>query len=943
MKHFTFMVLLLTLDAFSAVLEAPQLMFDFQQNPSKLEWKQIETKNFEIIFPAEVEDEAQRVAHLLEKAYPYVTRSLESYPPRIPIILQNQSINSNGFVTLAPRRSEWFLTPAIDPEMSNTEWLKTLAIHEFRHVVQFHKTRQGFNRVYEILLGEIGQALGLGLTLPPWFLEGDAVGIETALTQGGRGRLPLFERDLRTLLLSEQEWNYDKAHLGSFNDYVPNHYVYGYFYTSWLRNKYGDLFLSELADESASRSWNPLSFYNAAEDLTDVEFNDLYRSIMRDLITEWKERADKIKPTPYTVKTLGRKLGWTNYLYPQMTREGRVFALKNGLSFIDHFVLLDGKEEKTLFYPGTLQNEYPYKLRNNRVAFFEWEFDPRWGYRDYARLKVYDLDQKKFTLNKGKTKGRLAVLDHQGERVLYLEWLENQKQAFVILNSQGQLISRIPHPSDEVVTSLDWLNEDEIVFVFKDHQDSMGIKKLTLLTKEVKSLAEKRPMTLGFISVYEGNIFFESPKSGIDNIWMLTTEGERQLTSALYGAYAPILFDDKLIYNDYSALGMNIVEKALAWKSEEKSEDSFYPIYQKFSQSEKGLSFESELKDQKNYQVRPYSKVKESFNLHSWVFLAPPLSPTVTIMGLSRDLLNNFTLSFGTEYNTNEQTLLGFVGAAWTHYYPVFDLRGAYGSRRQDLLVNGSESENKWEEGTLEGGVSIPWRFIQGRFIHTFTARAFSSLIKVTGKVSRDKTQLTDGVLLSPGAEISYSVFSRLARRDLTPSWGFFLDLTREEGRNISGDHQRGSLFSLSSRINVPGFFNHHSFYHEFSYERQMDQLYQYASLILYPRGTESFFLDEFIKYSGNYLMPLFYPDWNLSRYLYLKRISLNLFYDELNGRIGASSYHAASTGWETLFDMNLVRIFLPITIGVRGSYVLSGLEKGSNYELFLATVLGTF
>jgi hypothetical protein len=178
----------------ASVIEAPLIQVDFQQNPDSLKWKKIDTLHFEIIFPHEVEAKAQKVAHLLEAAYPLVSRGLEVLPKKISLILQNQSTISNGFVTLAPRRSEWYLTPAVDPELTNTEWMKTLAVHEFRHVVQFQKSRQGVNRVFEIFLGEIGQALGIGLSMPPWFLEGDAVGIETALTKGGRGRLPLFER-----------------------------------------------------------------------------------------------------------------------------------------------------------------------------------------------------------------------------------------------------------------------------------------------------------------------------------------------------------------------------------------------------------------------------------------------------------------------------------------------------------------------------------------------------------------------------------------------------------------------------------------------------------------------------------------------------------------------------------------------------------------------------
>lgn len=927
----------------AAVVEAPELNNDFQQNPSSIEWKHIVTKNFDIIFPETIEKDAQRVAHLLEKAYPFVTRSLEADPPRIPVVLQNQSVNSNGLVTLAPRRSEWYITPTIDPVLSNTEWLKTLAIHEFRHVVQFQKTRQGFNEIFEIFLGEIGQALGLGLTVPPWFLEGDAVGVETALTKGGRGRLPLFDRDLRTLLLSGKEWNYDKAHLGSYEDYVPSHYVYGYFYTSWLRNKYGDLFLSSLISESAESSYNPLSFYNAVDELTGKSFEKFYQSVMEDLVREWKSRAEKLTPTPYTVKSLPKKYGWTNYYYPQLLPDGKILALKNGLTFINHFVLLDGKKEETLFYPGILQNEYPYKVRNGKLVFFEWEYHPRWGYKDYARLRVYDLKKRKFVLTKNETKGRLAVPDHNGKRIAYVEWNEDQSQFLIILNEKGKRIKKIFYPAHEVITSLDWFSEDDLILVTKNHDDLKSIKRFNITSGEEVLLKEKSIENIGAVSVENEHILYESPASGIDNIWLLTTNGPRQITSSRFGAYAPDLENNQLIYNDYSDSGMNVVQKDLPWKEAQKSEGSFYPIYEKFASSEKMLELESELFKKETYEVKKYSEFKNSVNLHSWIILAPPLSSTVTLIGFSRDILNNFTLTAGGLYNLNEQTVEGFVGAAWSHFYPVFDIRAAYGSRRQDVKVGGNEIENKWEEGTFEAGMSIPWRYIQGRFNHSFTARAFSRLIKVTNKISSDIDEITDSTLFSPGMELSYEFYSRFAHRDINPRFGLFLDGRIEEGQDITGTEQEGSLLSLDSKVFLPGAWYHHSFFHQFAYERQRDDFYQYSSIVLYPRGTKHTFLQEFTKYSANYLLPLFYPDWNLSRYIYLKRVSLNLFYDELNGRYLTSHYRAASYGWETTFELNFLRIFLPFSIGLRGSYILEGLEKDQNYEVFLSTALGSF
>lgn len=938
MRSLICLLIILSFSLRAEVYDAPVIPLDFMQNPPSIEWKELKTKHFQLIFPKDVEREAKRVAFLLEKAYPFVTRSMEEFPERIPLVLQNQSVSSNGFVTLAPRRSEWFLTPAIDPEITNTEWLKTLAIHEFRHIVQFQKGRRGFNKAFYLVLGEAGQALGLAFTMPAWFFEGDAVGIETALTKGGRGRLPLFERDLKALLLSGQKFSYDKTHLGSYEDYIPNHYVYGYFYTSWLRNEYGDLFLSKLSSDAAEYSWNPLSFYNATDRLTGERFEKFYKKVMNELMTEWKKRSLELKPTEYEIRNLGKRFGWTNFLYPQLTQKGEILALKKGLSFIEEFVLLNGKDEEHLFYPAALHNDHPFKLRNDKFAFFEVELDPRWGYRDYARLKVYDIKKREFILDKRKVKGRHAVLSESGD-LGYLEWSPEQEQSLVVLDLKGNEKKRISLPQDQIITSFDWINENEVVLVARDFNENKTLLKFNLSNGISQELIPKTVSNLGFVSVEEGQIFFESSESGIDNIYLLTPEGSRKITTSRYGAYAPEFSGGKLIYNDYSEKGMNIVQKTSEYSTKEESSNSFYPIYEKFSKSENIQQFELELlKETDLPETKNYSQTANAINLHSWVLLAPPLSASVTAIGLSRDILNKFTLGAGANYNLNERTLQGFATAAWSHLYTAFDLRAGYGSRRDDFIIAGNEIDNKWEEGTLEAGVSIPWQYLQGRFSHSFTVRAFSTLIKVTNKLSNDLTEVTDGVLFSPGAEMSYAWLSRTARRDLNPEYGFTVDGRFEEGKDISGRDMKGRLVSGDSRLFLPGLWHHHSFFHQFAYEKQNDLSYQYESRVLYPRGTKNFFLDEFTKYSANYSMPLFYPDWNLSRYFYLRRISLNLFYDELNGRLLGFPYKAASTGWETIFETSVLRLAFPLSIGVRGSYLINGIERRNNYEVFLAT-----
>lgn len=162
-------------------------VFDSGQNPPGIKWQQINTENFQIIYPTALESEAQRMANTLQTIIISISNSLNKEPHKISIILQNQGTTSNGFVQLAPRRSEFFAVPP--QEFDYQDWLNSLAVHELRHVVQFDKLTGNFRAP---LFEQLALAI-FGVTLPPWFFEGDAVGIETALTNAGRGRLPGWE------------------------------------------------------------------------------------------------------------------------------------------------------------------------------------------------------------------------------------------------------------------------------------------------------------------------------------------------------------------------------------------------------------------------------------------------------------------------------------------------------------------------------------------------------------------------------------------------------------------------------------------------------------------------------------------------------------------------------------------------------------------------------
>ncbi|WP_254448529.1 hypothetical protein [Spirosoma rhododendri] len=313
------------------------------QNPASLRWYQLNTPHFRVLYPTGFDSTAERTAGRLEQLYEPVSASLGKRPRRISVLLQNQSTSSNGFVTLYPRRSEFFAVPPQDPTLLGTlDWLDLLAVHEFRHVVQYDKALQHYGRVLYTLFGNTGLYVPL-LTVPDWFAEGDAVGTETLLSTSGRGRIPSFDLGMRANRLAGLDFDYQKAVCGSFRDNVPNHYVLGYFMTTYLKRTYGPDVWSQVLNRNYRRFPWPFAFSRSIRDVTatatqpGLSVEALYQQSMNDATESWeKQRAGLVLTSaaalPASVeKGATRRPVFTNYQHPQFLDDSTLICIKSGL------------------------------------------------------------------------------------------------------------------------------------------------------------------------------------------------------------------------------------------------------------------------------------------------------------------------------------------------------------------------------------------------------------------------------------------------------------------------------------------------------------------------------------------------------------------------------------------------------------------------------------
>ena len=188
------------------------------QEASGVIWMQAKGERFTIVYPFHAKNEALRFSSFLNAAIDSNAKVVRS---PITVVVHPWNPRSNGFVAIAPRRMELYSIPPQDQYPK--EWLSQLALHEYRHVIQMDRLNQRLVRAGSFVLGEQGWGLAASL-VPRWYLEGDAVLAETQFSKSGRGRLPSFDQGYRTAILSGKGYSYDKWLMGSYKDYIPNHY-----------------------------------------------------------------------------------------------------------------------------------------------------------------------------------------------------------------------------------------------------------------------------------------------------------------------------------------------------------------------------------------------------------------------------------------------------------------------------------------------------------------------------------------------------------------------------------------------------------------------------------------------------------------------------------------------------------------------------------------------
>jgi hypothetical protein len=906
--------------------------FAQKQNPPQILWKSIKTENFKVIFPDEIEAEAQRITNTLEWVYKFDTKTLDVKPKPVSIVLYNHSTTSNAYAGLAPRRMGWYLRPpqAVS-NLGSMDWAQLLAIHEYRHIVQYAKNKKHFTKFMTYLFGDMGQIM-TRWSIPDWFFEGDAIVLETSLTKGGRGRIPAFSMPIRTYSVEKERFTYDQAYLGSYKRYYPSHYHLGYPLTAFGRINYGADIWDKVLERTAKFSFWPYAFGTSVKHYTGLNMKKFYNKAMLEYDSIWAKQLKNVYLTDALIKNTQAKRSWTNYFNPQYDDKGNIIVGKESLAKIAAFYRISpgGKEEKIKDTDAEIFN-----YSNERISWARTIPDIRWGEQSFTDIVVLNLKTKKERYITKKGKYMSPVVSPDGSKIAAVKFGNNQKSYLVILHSgSGKELAKYQVGNNDYIRTPVWSSDGSFVAFTHAKYKGPAISILKVQNGEIFNVKPYSYENIGRPVFYKDFLIYNSNFSGIGNIYAINifTQESYLITSRKFGAYNASVSEkkDKMLFQDYTKEGFDIAEMDLQpenWININRVKNNDPKYYKPLIGQEAGKNiYETEIPS-KEYPVSA-KKYRSGLKFHSWGVY--PLINVLDVSVMADNYLNTLSLTAGYLYNINEQTHGAYMGISFAKYFPVLSLVSAYNQKNRTYKFSDGTSEYlAWNQYSVNAGVSLPFNISRGIYYTKFTLSAGANYTFIDDKPFRTLGETYGGNFTPLYGGISFSNIKRYAIRDFNPQWGQTVAVNYSKIMNY--DDYEGYLFSARSGFYFPGILPNNSLKLGASYEQQLEfdpndynNSYYFSSRMSFPRGYDSEVLDKVYKLTVDYKFPIWYSDISIGPIAYVKRIRGGVFYDYAQGSFGTESREYQSVGGSLIFEVNIFRIRYPLEIGAQYAYKIS-------------------
>jgi len=911
----------------------------FGGNPPSVRWQQVNNDAARVIFPMGMDSAAARIAAVAAVLSKTTLPTIGPRQNKIDIVLHPNTIISNGYVALGPFRSEFYLTPSQNSfELGSLRWQDMLAIHEYRHVQQYNNFNIGLSHAFRILFGQQGQELANALAIPNWFWEGDAVFQETLVSRQGRGRLPFFFDDYRSLWLAGKDYSYMKLRNGSLRDFTPDHYRLGYMLVAYGREKYGDDFWKKVTQDAAAFKGLFYPFQRAVKQYAGQSFD----AFTKDAIGHFKSQATG----PGGAATATHKHFVADQEFPTYADNGNIVYVKTSYKKLSAFVEKTGESERTIRVKDvSIDNQFAY--HNGKIIYASYRPAVRWGWNDYNELQVLDVASGMQKTITHKSKYFSPAISEDGQTIVAVDVQPGTQSILHLLNAEtGALIKAIPNGKNLFYTYPVFRNDKQLVAAVRKPSGEMALALINSNDGAVDYLTEPVFRVMGNPVVQHDTIYFTAADNGYDRLFAVTLSDRKLYQLAMpakgIGSYQPAVTDNKIMFTSFTADGYRLQEAGkttTGWNvvSKEQWEQAITTFKIDLSKSNA-----AGLLGNVTVQNAVASKYPQTFRLFNFHSLLPYVTdPDYTLSLIGNNVLNTMQSELFVSYNRDEQYKQLGTNFTYGGLFPYIKLGANYIFDRRDF--DASNKPIYWNEGQVNAGLSVPLNLSKGRSTINLTFGSDYVLKNVSYKGaykdSLDKHQQADNYHLGYiNGYISFTHQLQQARQHIYPRFAQSVYINYRNAVQSVEARQ----FLASGAFYFPGFAFTHNIVISLAFQnRDTLNQYRYSNSFPFSRGYESPNLHNMYKWGVNYHLPLAYPDFGIGNIVYFQRIRANAFYDYTMGNVlyrnGYFDTKFRSTGGEIFFDTKWWNE-LSVNFGFRYSHLLDAdlyAGPGSGSERF--------
>ncbi len=933
----SFLTILLTF-----YLKVSGQFYDIGQEPWNIKWEQIKTENFRIIYPDYYRSLTKEAALLFEQNRIPVTQSLSASPKKLPVILHTGQVYSNAYTIWAPRRIELLSIPPQD--LYSQSWIEQLVLHEYRHAVQISKLDQGTTHILSLILGE--QAFGgiIGLFIPSWFMEGDAVAAETGLSSSGRGRVADFAMPLRAQLAEKGVYSYSKAVLGSYKDFVPDPYVLGYHIVASSRKNFGSDIWNSAINRTARKPYTLNPFSKGIKMISGLNKVEIYEHSLKDIDSLWNN--ENKNSDIFRIRLQENKV-YTNYTHPFPFGDN-IIALKSSLKDIQRFVAIDASGKETVIHTAGFMVDDKVSFNGQNITWIERRPNPRRDTHGYSNIIIFNPHSKK--ANKIKTNLRLYSPEmSQDNKLMVLSEVSVSGENFLtFLDSTGNVVNRVSSPDNLFITSPSWSPDGKEVAFIVTGPLGKQIAIYNIVSATTRHLSPVITDMLYEIRHMGNSILLTLDVDEKSEICILDTLSKevRLLTQSKYGTRHPYRVPETglMLYSFYTADGYRLAQgsnRQFSYNQLQFNHINQWLLADALGEQEASLAETLPFND--SITIEPYSRTSGLFNFHS---RAPVyvdvddqiIRPGVSVM--SQNLLSTMFVIAGYDFNTEERTGQVKADLSWRGWFPVINSSFSSGNRSAIEGSGDTAYRFTWQETSFDLAAGLPLNTLWGTYsVGTYLEIKHQFL----NSRHNQKTPHTfrSGNIGALNYRASVYALRKRSHRDLAPRWGISAEAHYKN--SPYGDFRAGDLFSAIGRIYLPGFIMNHSFQVYGGYQKRntSSEGYRFAGNLSYPSGYSGSAPTHFIRIRPTYSLPLVYPDCNVSTLLYIKRLRANIFYDAAWGKEENKWADIASAGYDLVLDLHAFTLPAPISLGIRSAWLID--QNEMNFSLIFSVDVSSY